>query len=566
MKKINLKKQNITQLVFSLLILLLLFYLSTQIFFRIDFTSEKRYTLSPKTKEILHSLDEVVYIKVYLEGDMPLGFKKLRSSIQETLDEFRIYAPDNIQYEFINPSENPDAKIKERIFNDLYQKGLKPSNVQINEKEGGKSEKILFPGAIISYNGTEVPVNLLKNSVGLSAEENLNNTVQNIEYDFIKNIYNLTNKKIDKIAFLEGHGELNELQTGDITRQLANYFQVDRGRINDNPNILDPYKAIIIAKPTQPFSEKDKLVLDQYIMNGGKVIWFVDGVNANIDSLANGTTFGLINSINLDDQLFTYGVRVNPDLVLDIQCNVLPVQSGMNGNQPRWVPAPWLYYPLISPLVQHPITRDLNLIFTRFVSTIDTIGNNSKLRKTVLLKTSDYSRTVKAPLFISLAEVKQNPKKEDFNKSNLPLAILLEGQFRSVFRNRNASDIIPGWNRKMMTQSVPNKMIVVADGDIIANDVRITPKGPMLTALGYDKYTRQTFGNKEFVVNAISYLTDEKGLLSLRSKEYKLRLLDKKKISEERFKWQFINTFLPILLVVLFGVVYNLYRKSKYSR
>jgi ABC-2 type transport system permease protein len=565
MKKINLRKQHITQLAFSFVILLLLFYLSSKIFFRLDFTSEKRYTLSPKTKEVLRSLDELVNVKIYLSGDMPVGFKKLRNSIQETLDEFKIYAGDNIQYEFINPLENSDPKVKQRIFNELYQKGLKPTNIQVKEKEGGKTEKILFPGAIILYNGTEVPVNFLKNSVGLTAEENLNNTIQNIEYELVKTIYNLTNKKIDKIAFLEGHGELNELETGDITRELANYFQVDRGKISDNPSVLNAYKAIVIAKPTQPFPEKDKLVIDQYIMNGGKVIWFLDGVNVNIDSLANGATLGLVNSINLDDQLFTYGVRVNPNLVMDIQCNILPVQAGMNGNQPKWVPAPWMYYPLISPLVQHPVTRDLNLVFARFASTIDTIGSNALIKKTALLKTSEGTKLVNAPLYISLSEVKQNPKKEEFNKSNLPIAFLLEGQFKSVFRNRNANKIMPGWNTKIVNLSVPNKMIVVADGDMIANDVRMTPKGPMLTALGYDKYTQQTFGNKDFIVNAVSYLTDENGLLSLRSKEYQLRLLNKKRITEERFKWQFINTLLPILIVIIFGIIYNQRRKSKYT-
>jgi ABC-2 type transport system permease protein len=301
-------------------------------------------------------------------------------------------------------------------------------------------------------------------------------------------------------------------------------------------------------------------------MNGGKVIWFVDGVNANIDSLANGFTYGFVNSVNLDDQLFTYGVRINPDIVMDIQCNMVPVQSGMNGNQPRWAPAPWLYYPLIAPLVQHPITRDLNLVFTRFVSTIDTIGSSSNIKRTALLKTSGYTKVVKAPLYVSLDEVKTNPKREEFNKSNLPVAMLLEGKFRSVFRNRNVNSIVPGWNSAFKAESVPSKMIIVADGDLIANDVRNTPNGPMITALGFDKYTGQKFANKDFIINAINYLTDENGLLLIRNKDFKVRLLDRKKISEERFKWQFINTFLPVLIVILFGIGYNMRRKARYSK
>jgi len=559
------KNQDIIRLFLSVVIVLLIAFVSQRAFFRIDFTSEKRFTLSDKTKEILKGIDEVVFIKVYLDGDMPAGFKKFRNAIQETLDEFKIYGGDNIQYEFIDPAESTNAEVRYKIFNELVDKGLKPNDIQVNEKDGQKSEKTLFPGAIINYKGIEYPVSFLKNSAILTAEENLNNSIQNIEYQLVKSIFILTNQKVEKVAFLEGHGELNEMETGDITHELSNYFEVDRGTINGNPEILANYKAVIIARPTKPFSESDKFILDQYVMNGGKLIWFLDGVQVNSDSLANGSSLALANSLNIEDLLFTYGVRVNPNLVKDIQCNTLPVQAGMDGNQPKWVQAPWLYYPLLSPLVMHPVTRDLNLIFARFASTIDTVGANNALVKTVLLRTSSFTQVVNAPLFVRLAEVKQTPQKEQFNMPNQAIAVLLEGEFSSVFRNRNAKDILPDANITLKTKSVPTKMMVIADGDLIANDVRITPKGPMITALGYDKYTRQTFGNKEFIVNAISYLTDENNLLSLRSKEYKLRILDRARIGNERLKWQIINVLLPVLLVVVFGIVYQFRRKRKYT-
>jgi gliding-associated putative ABC transporter substrate-binding component GldG len=445
------------------------------------------------------------------------------------------------------------------------QKELKPTKIQMKGADGSSSERTIFPCAMVSYNGVEVPVQLLKNNPTLTAEENLNNSTQNIEFELVKTIFNLTNKHIDKIAFLEGHGELNELETGDITKELSYYYQVDRGVINGKPGILDAYKAIVIAKPTKSFSEQDKLIIDQYIMRGGKVIWFIDEVNVSIDSLANGATFGFISPLNLDDQLFTYGARINPNLIQDIQCNILPVQAGMNGNQPRWVPAPWLYYPLLAPLVVHPVTRDLNLIFSRFASTIDTVGEGSGIKKTVLLKTSSYTKTVNAPIYISLDEVKNNPVKEEFNKPNQTVALLLEGQFKSVFRNRNAGQIIPGWKDKLQSLSIPNKMIIVADGDMIANDVRMTAKGPMITALGYDKYSRQSFGNKEFIVNAINFLVDENGLIEMRSKEFKLRLLDKKRLSEEKVKWKVINTLVPVIIVLLFAMFFQYRRKRKYT-
>jgi ABC-2 type transport system permease protein len=355
------------------------------------------------------------------------------------------------------------------------------------------------------------------------------------------------------------------MEVGDITRELSNSFQVDRGEIKDNSHVLDQYKAVIIAKPTKPFSEKDKFVLDQYLMNGGKLLWFVNSVNVNLDSLANGTTFGFINNLQIDDQLFTYGVRINPNLIEDIQCNVLPVNTGAAGDKAKWTPAPWLYYPLLSSLVDHPVSRNLEMVWARYASEIDTVGENKKIKKTILLHTSRYTKTVSAPLMINLQEIKKTPKQAEFNKPNLPVAMLLEGKFTSVFRNRMVKDIMPGAETNFKTESTDTKMIVVGDGNMIANDVRSTAKGPMVSALGYDKFTRQTFGNKEFVSNAVNYLTDETGLMNFRSKEFKLRILDKPRIREERVKWQVINTLVPVLLVLFFGIYYNYSRKKKYA-
>jgi ABC-2 type transport system permease protein len=565
MKKTELKKQHIVQLTFALIIMALVAFISSRAFFRIDLTSEHRYTLSDETKKILKNLDDIIYVKVYLDGDLPIGFKKLHNSIRETLDEFRVYGKDNLQYEFINPSESTDEKTRNKAYSDLYRKGVLPSRFQGHDKEGGANEKIVFPGAIISYKGIEIPVGFLKSNPQLSEEENLNNSMQTVEYELIKTIYNLSSKKVDKLAFLEGQGELSEIQTADISHELSNYFEVDRGTIHGKNGILDGYKAIIVARPTTPFTEQDKFVLDQYIMKGGKVLWFVDAVNVNADSLASGATFGFINNLSLDDQLFTYGVRINPNLVQDIQCNVLPISAGGPGEQARWVPTPWLYYPLISPTVDHPITRNINLVWARYASQIDTLSVPN-IKKTGLLKTSANTKLINVPVYIKLEDVKKSPVPSEFNKQNQSIAVLLEGKFPSVFRNRMVKNIIPGAETNYKAQSVPTRMIVVADGDLIANDVRITPKGPSVSPLGYDKYTRQTFGNKEFIVNAVNYLTDETGLISLRAKEFKLRILNKSQIQDERLKWQILNAVLPVLLVILFGVGYHYSRKRKYSK
>ncbi len=560
----NYRNKNIIRLILSLLIIILIAFISSFLVIRIDLTAEKRYTISPETKKILKNLDDVVYMKLYLDGDLNIPFQKMQRNIRETLNEFKIYARKNLIYEFINPMAEKDEMIRNDVMNELYNKGLKPTNIFSTDKEGGTLEKLIFPGAVIIYRGIELPVNLLKNNPGLDAEENIHNSILSIEYELINKIRSLTNEVTEKIAFIEGHGELDEFQTGDITRELANYFQVDRGKINGIPDILDEYKAIIIAKPTKPFSEADKFVIDQYIMKGGKILWFIDEVSVSMDSLVNGSTFALINDLNIEDLLFRYGVRINPDLINDIQCNIIPVNRALVGNPTNFVPVPWVYYPLLSAPPTHPVTRNLNLIKTEFVNSIDTIGARQKLKKSVLLKSSPYSMTASVPRMISLEEIKENPDKNQFTSANIPVAVLVEGIFESAFQNRNIQDYLDD-KSSFRKSSNPNKMLVVSDGDMIRNDIRLTPRGTMIMPLGMDKYTQQYFGNKDFIVNAVNYLTDQEGLIQLRTKEFKLRLLDKTKIREERLKWKIINTVMPIMVVILSGIVYHYFRRRRYA-
>lgn len=561
----DIRKQHFIKVGFTLLIVLLLWLIGSKIFFRIDLTSEKRFTLTHDTKNILKELPDEILIKVYLEGEMSANYKRLHNSVKETLDEFRVYAGDNIQYEFINPLENTDNKARAALYNDLLKKGIRPAKDDTYDEQGGKSEKIVFPSALVSYNGMEIPVNFLKDNVGLSTEANINNAMQTLEYELIKPIQSLISKKIDKVAFLEGHGEFDEAQVADIYKEIANSFDIYRGTINGNPGVLDGFKAVIIARPTIPFSEADKLVLDQYIMKGGRVLWLVDEVAVNMDSLANGYTLAMMNNTNLDDMLFTYGARINPSLVQDMQCNLIPINTALRGAQAKFTPLPWMYYPLISPIVDHPISRNLNMVLARFPCSIDTVGSKDLVKKTPLLLTSPYTRLVNTPAMISLAEVSKAPKPEEMAGGPKAIAVLMEGKFNSVFRNRQTSAIISGFNAPVK-QSVPSKMIVVACGDMIRNDVRMTPNGPVVAPLGYDKYTRQTFGNKEFLMNCIQYLMDDNGLMNLRTKNFKLRLLDKQRIREERTRWQLLNTLFPAAFVILFGIYYNYRRRIKYTK
>ena len=566
LKPISIKTRQQLKLSIQLITVILLAFVMSFYFFRIDLTAEKRYTLSPFTKKVLRDLNDIIYVKVYLDGELNIPFRKMQKNLRETLDEFRIYAKDNLQYTFINPFESSDAGIRKDMFDQLSEKGLKPTNILSNDQEGGSSEKIIFPGALIDYKGIEVPVNLLKNNPGISAEENINNSIQSLEFELIKVISSRAKEKVEKVAFIEGHGELDEVQTKDISNEFSWYYQVDRGKISGQPGILDDYLAVIIAKPRYRFSEQDKYVLDQYIMKGGRVMWFIDRVDISLDSLAMGSALAMINDLNLDDMLFRYGIRINPVLLKDLQCNIIPVNVALAGNNPDFRPAPWYYFPLLSAPPDHPVTRNLNLIKTEFVNTIDTIGARKEIVKTVLLKSSAFSYVAEAPLMMSLDEIRLTPQRKDFNRSGLAVAVLLEGTFESVFQNRMINEIIPGSAQIFLPKSNPTAMMIVADGDVIRNELRITPQEIISLPLGFDRYTQQTFGNKDFIMNAMHYLAGNVELVNLRARNITLRLLDKAKIKEERTFWIMLNTVFPVLVIMLVGILYNLYRKRRYAK
>ena len=563
-KLLSRKRIRAIPLVFAGVILILINIIASLLFYRIDLTSEKRYSLSAETKEILKELDEIVYVRVYLEGELPVGFTRLNNGIRELLDEFRVYSKENLQYEFIDPVADPDPQIRRNLFNQLYGAGLQPTNVQVRAKDGSTTQKIVFPGAVISFDEADVAVNLLKNNPGLPGEVNLHQSIQSLEYEFISMIKTLSSDTVARVAFLEGHGELDAFQVGDITKDLANFYQVDRGKIGGVYGSLDAYKALIIAKPVKPFSEEDKFVIDQYIMQGGKVLWLLDPVQVSMDSLFMGKTFALYQPLNIEDQLFKYGVRLNPHLVKDIQCHVIPVNKGLAGSQAQWQFSPWYYFPLISPGNNHPVTRSLNMIKIEFGSDIDTVGEDPSIRKTVLLATSPYSRVVAAPAEINLRETERQPSQSEYNRAHLPLAILLEGEFESVFANRSVPEVQSIGPIQAAGTSRPTRMLIVADGDIIRNEVIDSPNGPVMAPLGFDQYTSQTFGNKEFILNAVNYLTDETGLIGLRGREFRMRLLDRQRILEESDKWKVINTAVPVFLVLTFGAGVGIYRRKKY--
>jgi len=557
------KQQTLFVLFVSILLVILINVAGSFIFKRFDLTTEKRYTLSDATIELLKNLNDVAYFKIYLEGDnLDANYMRLRNETKEMLDEFRALAGDNIQYEFINPSESSDKNERYETYRLLSKKGLMPATVSENEKDA-VSQKILFPGAILTYQERETPVQLLKPQLGYAEEVNINSSIQSLEYEISNSIRKLFVRNKPRVAILQGHGELNEIWLRDFIKSLEEYYEVSLNIINGNFKGLQNKDALIIAQPDSMFSEKDKFVIDQFIMHGGKVLWMIDPIYANMDSLRDKPVmFGLPLEINLDDQLFKYGVRLNANLAMDIQAAPIPMITGSVGNQNQRTLIPWYFFPLSFPLSKHPIVNNLNAVKFDFVSTIDTVNSNN-IKKTVLLTTSKYSRTLNSPVRISLEVLKQEPQEKQYNKSFLPLSVLLEGQFESLYKNRIPPAIANDSAIDFKTKSVATKMIVIADGDVCKNQVQKNTQN--VYPLGYDRFSGQTFGNKNFLLNCMNYLLDNSGLISVRSRELKLRLLDKQKIENSRVSLQVASTTIPILLIITLGLVQFFLRKKKYN-
>lgn len=577
-KKKDVRFDNIIQLFAGLIIIILFNVISSFLFTRFDLTSEKRYTLSSSTKKILRETDDIFYFKVYLEGEFPSGFKRLSQSTREMLDEFRAYS-NNIQYEFVNPTSSEDAKVRKDVYDRLVEQGLTPTDIAVRTKEGQKQQSI-FPGALVTYKGRTIPISLLANKLGAPPEAIINNSVQALEYNLLNAIRKLSVVNKPKIAFLQGHGELTKLETADIAIALSDYYQVEyvdiNGQINSlssrsevengSFNIRNKFKTVIIAKPDSIFSEKDKFIIDQFIMQGGRVLWLIDPVFASMDSLQEtNSTISITQDINLNDLLFKYGVRLNSNLIMDLSALPIPMVTGYMGNQPQFEFFPWPYFPVLTPTSSNPVVKNLNAIRTEFISSIDTVGDPS-IKKSVLLTSSKYTRVAQTPVMISLEILGRNPDTRDFTDPPQPVAVLLEGEFGSVFNNRIPKEISQAPEIGFSAKSPSTRMIVISDGDIIKNQVQFANGNYIPLPLGYDRHTGQTFGNKELILNAVNYLSDDAGLMAVRSRELRLRALDVNKARENLLGWQIINIVAPVLIIIIFGIIQFAIRKRKFSK
>jgi len=531
--------------------------LASLYFFRLDLTEEKRYTIKPQTRELLKSLDDVVYVDVYLEEDVNAGFDRLRKAIFETLEEFSVYSGGKVQYRYSNPSGALSQKARSEFITDLMRRGIAPLNV-IDTRDGARSEKLVLPGAILNYGGQETGVMLLKENMSAGAQEKLNQAIEQLEFELANAIQRLSGQGRQTVGWAKGHGELDSLSAASLQAALSERYTLRKVRIE--PGALDKIRTLIIAKPVRGFSEKEKWTIDQFLLAGGRILLLMDKLEASADSASRDDYFAFPYELNLDDQLFKYGVRMNGDLVQDRNALKVPVVTSQVGGKPQITPLDWPFYPLINHYGEHPATRNLDAVLMRFASTIDTVRATG-IRKTVLLQTGNQSRKLAAPVKVSVNDLRNMPPDEKFGQPSLPLAVLLEGSFSSLYKNRFRPEGTEGL--AFRESGVPAKLLVVADGDIARNEIGNSGKPQML---GLDSYTRYTFANQDLLLNMVAYLSDESGLITTRSREVMIRPLDQSKVRDSKLFWQIINVAAPLLLLLLFGLLKTWWRRVRYAR
>lgn len=541
--------------------LILINVLAQYVYTRIDFTKEKRFTLTPKSKTILGKINQPITITVFLDGDLPAPFKRLRNATRDLLADYKAYGGKEIKVIFRDPISGLSVAEQDTVINNLYQSGIEPTTVNI-KNDAGFAQKMVFPMAMLEAGSHQLPLRLLQNlNAAGSYEENINNSIQNLEYLFTGAIQKVLSNEHPRIGFTEGNGELSDLSLNDAINSLSESYEVGRVNLNTiDAAGLDKLKVLIIAKPQQEFTEAEKYKINYFVMKGGRVVWTIDQVSADLDSLkGSGEQLAFNKKLNIDDMLFMYGARVNYNLIADANCVEIPLSMGQQGQIEL---APWVYYPLLMPDTAHHLVKNIDAVRSEFSSTVDTIGVKG-LKKTVILHSSPFNKIFNAPKLLSLQMVAEQPDPRDYASVPQSLGVLIEGTFPSVFLNRAVPAGITG-NYLVPLQSKPTKMIVIGDGDVFKN--QLSSKDGSAFPLGFDRYTQKSYGNKALLLNIADYLSNDDNLITLRNKEVKIRLLDKARLRTEKLQWQLINMALPLLLLISFAIFQHYYRKHKYAR
>lgn len=546
------RSKSYSKVIVVLIILIAVNFVGKYAYKRFDLTHDKRYTLSKETIRLVEQIEKPVFIKVYLQGDFPAEFKRLQVETNQFLKELN-EINDLVQFRFVDPLSSSKELIK---------KGLQPSRLTVQE-DGKVSEAVIFPWAIITYKDKEANVPLLVNAIAPSQEQQLQNSIENLEYEFANAIHKISEEKTKTIAVLKGNGQPEDIYLYSFLKRLSDYYKLAEftlDSVDKNPaktlNELSKYDLSIIAKPSRAFNEKEKFVLDQYIMQGGKTLWLLDNVYAEMDSLmVSGKSLAFNRDLNLTDLLFSYGVRINYNVTKDLYSGSIRLAAGSTGNQVQYENFRWHHFPLIYPDNSNAITKNIDPILMKFPSSLDTLKN--QIEKTILLQSSPLAKIIGTPVNINLNEVAIEPDKNEFKDANTNFGVLLEGAFTSAYANRITPFDLVDFSRS----GTDNKMIIISDGDIATNEVF---RGEPLP-LDKDKWTNQTYGNVDFLLNSVHYLLDDNGLLNLRSKSLQIQFLDKEKAFEERTYWQLLNIVLPLFILFGFGLFFNFMRKRRYN-
>lgn len=557
------KNKNLKQLGLIVLALIALNFAGNYIFKRFDLTQDKRYTLSQTTLDIVGTVSEPLYIDVFLEGDFPGEFKRLQDETRQLLEEFRAYNP-NIIFQFVNPLDEKDNR--EQVMREFYERGLLPVSITVDDK-GKQSQEVVYPWAIATFNNKSTKIPLLKNLMGASTAEKVVSSVQHLEYAITDAINKVSKDKEKKIAIIKGNGELPEIFIADFLKSIReNYFigPFTLDSVVSNPQkalaALKKYDLAIIAKPTQAFTEEEKEVLDQFIVNGGKTLWMVDAVQMEMDSLYNetGATLAFPRNLNINDMFFKYGFRINPDIIKDEQATPIKLATGDPGSSTQYQEYMWKYAPFVYSESGNPIVKNMSGIKFDFPASIDTLKND--IKKTILLNSSLYSKKIGTPVEVNLNMVSEETSPKDYAGGGfIPVSVLLEGKFHSMYENR----VLPFKDPSYKITGTAGAMIVISDGDIIKNQI---DKNNQPLELGYDKWTNNLFDNKEFLMNCVNYLLDDNGLINIRSKDVDLPLLDKQRVFDNYTTMQFITVGLPMVVLLLFGLTFTYLRKRKYGK
>ncbi|GAB4239472.1 MAG: gliding motility-associated ABC transporter substrate-binding protein GldG [Ekhidna sp.] len=550
----------VLQTVIVLLTVLLVNQLASRFPLRWDLTEEKRYTVSDATKRLLRSVDEQVYFELYLAGDLPSNFERFKKSIEEMLDQFQFESGNKISFKFIDPAQASSTQARNQFYQSLIEKGVEPTNLNYTNADGDKMEKLIFPGGVASKGMREVAVNLLKGNSAAGPEGMLNQAVEGLEYELASAIARLNDGSVKKIGYITGHGSPDSVDIVGFKNAVLSRYELFSVSLEGKQE-LTGYDAVVIAKPSSAFNEAEKYLLDQYLMKGGNLLFFIDALSVNPDSIFGEGTIAIPRELNLTDQLFRYGVRINPNYVLDVNGGQFPIVTGNIGDQPQIRMIPWPFFPVLSNFSKHPSVRNLDAILGRFVSELDTVKAEG-ITKTPLLQTSAYSKVISPPVRVAFNDLRDKLRPERFTDGPKTMAYLLEGNFTSLYANR----LIPrGFDKgSFVDKGEPGKVVIVGDGDIIRNEIDPETNEPL--EMGVEPFTKARYANENFIMNLLDYMVDDSGLIETRSREVKIRPLDRVKIQNQRTAMQVINLVFPIIMVLLLGGVKWVRRNRKYGK